>query len=157
MVTEDVTVPARAVFLAALAECGNVTKACAKAEITRMMAYRWRARDEEFAAEWDEAAKVGLEGLEDEARRRAYEGYERPVYQGGSMVGTVKEYSDTLMTLLLKGGMPDKYRERVSTEITGKGGGPIEHAYNRFTAVPTEALEEVERFLAEQTDDDAAE
>ena len=27
---------------------------------------------------------------------------------------------------MLKSAKPEKYRERVSTELTGKGGGPIE-------------------------------
>jgi len=35
-------------------------------------------------------------------------------------------YSDTLMTLLLKGAKPEKYREKANLELTGAGGGPLE-------------------------------
>jgi hypothetical protein len=48
--------------------------------------------------------------LEDEAVRRAYEGVERPVFQGGKQVGVVREYSDTLLIFLLKALRPEKYR-----------------------------------------------
>ena len=44
----------------------------------------------------------------------------------GQTVATVRNYSDTLAIFLLKGGKPDKYRERTSTELTGAGGGPVE-------------------------------
>lgn len=143
---------AREVFLEALSECGNVSSACRAAAISRQYAYRMRDKDETFAQEWDDAARIGLLGLEDEARRRAFAGYERPVYQGGQMVGVTKEYSDTLMTLLLKGGMPDKYRERVTTEITGANGGPIEHAYGRVIDVDPTALDQIEKLLLAKPD-----
>ncbi len=157
MMANVFTAEKRAVFLERLTECGNVTQAARDAGISRVTVYEWRAAHEDFAADWDNALKLGLEGLEDEARRRAFYGVEKPVYQGGQKVGVIQEFSDTLAIFLLKGGMPEKYRERVSTEISGKGGGPIEHAYAQFVSVSSEALEEVERFLSDQTDDDASE
>jgi hypothetical protein len=151
-VTEPVTMPSRVAFLEALSECGSVREACKQAGVVRMTVYRWRERDETFAQEWEEAARIGAMGLEDEARRRAYIGVDRPVYQTGKLVGVTREYSDPLLMFLLKGAMPDKYRERVSTEITGAHGGPIEHAYGRVIDVDPTALDQIERLLLPKAD-----
>lgn len=99
------------VFLAALAEYGNVSKAARKAKISRQLVYQERDSDDLFAASWDQALKIGTEAIEDEARRRAFEGTLKPVYQGGKRVGSVREYSDTLTIFLLKAHKPELYRE----------------------------------------------
>jgi hypothetical protein len=84
-----------------------------------MTHYLWMHTDpayaEAFEASRDEAAQV----LEDEAVRRAQQGVEEPVYQGGKLVGTVQRYSDTLLIFLLNGARPDKYKQRSSVEVTG--------------------------------------
>ena len=108
-----------AAFLGALAECGNVSAASKAVKLSRAALYEHRQLDADFAKAWDEAVQIGAYGLEDEARRRAYEGTARPVYHGGVEVGAVREYSDTLMIFLLKGAMPDKYKDRVANEHSG--------------------------------------
>ncbi len=114
-------------FLEALAECGNVTSAAKAACITPRRLYQVRAKDEAFAAEWDECAELGTQALEDEARRRAYEGVEEPVTSVRGIVhnddGTplmVRKYSDTLLIFLLKGARPQKYRERSDVHLSGQ-------------------------------------
>lgn len=115
-----VTPEKKAAFCAALAASGgNVTRACEAIDVARLTAYRWRADDETFAADWDEAKAIGLEALEDEATRRAFEGTQKPVYYLGAQVGTIQEYSDTLAIFLLKGGKPDKYRDNAKIEHSG--------------------------------------
>src|SRR3954453_8983841 len=48
--------------------------------ISRAELYRWRAEDPEFAQAWEEAILDGNDLLEDEARRRAVDGFnERPI------------------------------------------------------------------------------
>lgn len=89
-----------------------------------MSAYNWRDNDPNFAADWDRAKELGLEALEDEATRRAFDGVDKAVVYQGEITTTVKEYSDTLLIFLLKGGKPQKYRDR--TELSGPGGGPLE-------------------------------
>lgn len=114
-------------FLDALADTCNVTKSCEIANIPRISAYNWRNHIPEFAAAWEEAKKVGVERLEDEATRRATEGDEDVRYdKDGNIIGVTRKYSDTLLIFLLKGAKPDKYRERVSSEISGPGGKPIQ-------------------------------
>lgn len=122
-----VTPEKKAAFCAALvASGGNVARACEAVDVTRMTAYRWRQDDKEFAQAWDEAKAIGLDALEDEAVRRAYEGVDKAIVYKGEITDTVKEYSDTLMIFLLKGGKPEKYREKTSMELTGANGGPVQ-------------------------------
>lgn len=113
-------------FLEHLRETANVSSSARSAGVARQVAYKERDNSEAFRGAWDDAIEEGLDYLEGEARRRAYEGTLRPVYQKGEKVGEIREYSDTLTIFLLKGGRPEKYAERVKQEHTGKGGGPIE-------------------------------
>lgn len=120
------TAKKRAAFLSSLIETGgNVSRACEESGTARQRVYEWRAADPAFATAWDEAVEAGTDELEEEARRRAYEGVDEPVFYQGEMCGTIRKYSDTLLIFLLKGRRPDKYRENVRTEHTGKDGGPI--------------------------------
>lgn len=95
-------------FLKALRSGKSVTAACRIGRIARTAAYEWRKGDEAFAKAWDEAIEEGTDGLEDSAHTRA------------------KKSSDTLMIFLLKARRPDKFKERVLNEHTGKDGGAIE-------------------------------
>lgn len=106
-------------FLGALAACGNVTEACRTIAVARNTMYLWKSQDADFAAEWDRFLVMGAEILEDEAIRRAREGYDEPVFYKGEMTGTIRKYSDTLLIFLLKGAMPTKYRENI--DMTSKG------------------------------------
>ena len=72
--------------------------------------------------------------LEEEARRRAYVGFDEPVFGSGGhgigtvQVGVIRKYSDTLLIFLLKGIRPGKFRENHKHEHTGLNGGPIRYA-----------------------------
>lgn len=77
------TPEAKAAFCETLANTCHVGKAAAAAGVTRNTCYVWRRRDPEFAAAWDLAEQVGVSAMEDEAKRRAFEGVEEPLtYQG---------------------------------------------------------------------------
>lgn len=110
-------------FLIALVENGgNITAACEETETPRSTVYYTEKEDEEFASMFRQAQRHGLEVLEDEARRRAFKGVEKPVFHQGIQCGKIKEYSDTLTIFLLKGGMPEKYREKASFEHSSPDG-----------------------------------
>lgn len=106
-------------FLTALAETGNVSRACEISGACRQSIYRLRDSDEEFAAGWDKAKTIGVELLEDEAVRRAYSGVDEPVFHQGLVCGTVKKYSDSLLIFLLKGAKPEKYRDNHKIAMDG--------------------------------------
>ncbi len=112
-------------FLATLAETGNVTRAAGAIGCGRSTVYEWREADDDFAKAWERAMRIATYGLEDEARRRAEEGVDEPVFYQGIECGTVRKYSDTLLIFLLKARDP-KYREKTAMELTGANGGPVE-------------------------------
>jgi hypothetical protein len=107
----------KAKFLASLRRMGNVSRALKAAGVGRQTAYDHRDRDPNFARQWAEALEQAADWLEREAWRRAVKGTDRPVFQQGGRVGTVRDYSDTLLIHLLKAHKPEKYRDRV--EHTG--------------------------------------
>lgn len=121
-------------FVQGLAEGHSVTASAWTIGVHRATVYKWRDdtamqrpenfEGEDFITRWDSAVEAGTDRLEDEARRRAERGVERPVYQGGVMVGTITEYSDTLMSTLLKGNRPGKFNTE-RHELTGANGGPV--------------------------------
>lgn len=121
------------IFLATLAESGNVTLAAAKAKLSRTQLYNKRKADDAFGKAWAEAETLGNAALEDEARRRAYNGWLEPVFHKGAKCGTVRKFSDTLMIVLLKAHMPEKYQERQKLEHTGKDGAPLTVNIIRFS------------------------
>jgi hypothetical protein len=130
----------REAFLAALETTANVSRACRMAHLPRQCAYEWRDADEEFAKAWEEALERGTDALEDEAVRRAYQGVLKPVYQGGKKVGTVREYSDTLLIFMLKARRPEKFKERIEHGVTADLAERLEAARRRALSPPTLTL-----------------
>ena len=107
-------------FLDKLREIPNVVRACRAVGISRARAYEVKNAEPDFASRWDEAVKEGVESLEAEAHRRAFEGYAgRPVVSQGQIVAEVTEYSDTLAMFLARAHAPEKYRDNASLEIKG--------------------------------------
>lgn len=113
-------------FLAALRECGVMSRAAAAVGIDRVTAWRRQHSDPEFAQACKEAISIAADALEAEARRRAIDGVEEPIYQQGVLVGTKTVYSDALLALLLKGRRKSVFADR--TELTGANGGPVQQA-----------------------------
>lgn len=101
----------RIAFLAVLGETGNIAMAIRGAGLSRVGAYMWRRDDPEFSKEWDEALKLGIEGLEDEANRRAFHGVDKPVFHLGRRCG---EWVDA-------NGQPVEWDEKRKKWINGKG------------------------------------
>ncbi|KAF0235070.1 MAG: hypothetical protein FD177_229 [Desulfovibrionaceae bacterium] len=107
-------------FFAVFAATANVSEACRQAEIYRAWVYEKRREDAAFAARWAEAEEIATDALEAEARRRALEGVEKPVFYQGEECGSIREFSDTLMVILLKAHRPEKFKDRSSVEQSGE-------------------------------------
>lgn len=101
------TVEKKGKFLSNLTEGWSVTNAADGIGVSRQALYKLRQEDENFADEWDSAIEEGTDRLEDEAIRRA--------------MGN----SDTLMIFMLKARRPQKYKDRVENQLTGKDGGVL--------------------------------
>lgn len=121
--------------MTAFAETASIKKSAKAAEIDKVQHYRWLESDPEYAAEFERVRAIAAQALEDEAVRRAHQGVLKPVlWQGrpqfeivrdpktGQIRGqrpiVIREYSDTLLGLLLKAWMPKKYRENINAEVT---------------------------------------
>jgi hypothetical protein len=68
---------------------------------------QWRKDDPETDRILTEAMQNGVAGLISEATRRAVHGIEKGVYYKGVLVDTQQEYSDSLLTTLLKARVPE--------------------------------------------------
>jgi len=91
----------------------TLTSGCQAAKVAYRTVYKWRETDDEFVLRENALRTALADRLEAEAIRRAYNGYDRPIYQRGELVGVERVYSDQLLTLLLKSLRPEKFRERI--------------------------------------------
>ena len=119
-----------ALLAAIVKNAGNITKSCHEVTDTEYQAHMLRVRvytlektDEEFAERFRSAQAMGADVLEDEVRRRAFDGIEEPVFYQGVATDVVRKYSNTLAVFLLKGAKPEKYKDRV--EHTGDPNAPV--------------------------------
>lgn len=126
-------------FLRALAEGSTISEAAAAAGITSSAVYSRRKRDADFEEAYQTALEDSVDILEREARRRAVDGVEEPIYQGGQLVGTKTVYSDSLLALLLRGRRKEVFADR--KEITGANGAPLPPSIVVATGVPADEVD----------------
>jgi hypothetical protein len=112
-----ITPKERKTFLEHLAAGWAVRHATRQTSTAFQRWYELRASDEKFAAAWADAIEQGTQALEDEARRRAVDGVDEPVFQKGELVGHVRRYSDNLLMFLLRGRRPTVYRNGAAVEV----------------------------------------
>jgi hypothetical protein len=103
--------PKKRRFLERYAETGFIQLPSRHASVSRATHLNWHKMDKQFAAAWEDANAIAVEGIDHEARQRAVEGTLEPVYYGGRPVDAVRRYSDLLLIFLLKATKPEKYRE----------------------------------------------
>lgn len=111
-------------FLELLEKSANVRGSARALNLSTSNLYKERERDPKFAHEWDEACEFAIDALEEEARRRAFEGYDKPVFYKGNLCGSIREYSDSLLMFLLNGLRSSKFKYR--SEITGNVGVTVQ-------------------------------
>ena len=87
-------------FFEAYATTGQVARACEIARMSRQTHYLKLASDPAYQEGFAEAQKKLEDLIEDEIFRRA-----------------IECESDPLLMFLARGAMPDKYRERISTDV----------------------------------------
>jgi hypothetical protein len=120
----SVTVPA---LLGAIAATGNLTLACEQLNMSRLSVYAFKAESPEFAKALNEAQQLGVEAWKDAAAKRAFQGWERPIYQQGLQVGADRHFSDTLALAFLKAADPEHFQDRSRMELgpAGADGGGL--------------------------------
>ena len=101
-----------ALFFEQLAKTCNVTASAAAIGVSRQHVHHLRRTRKDFAKSWDNAIEQATDALEAAARGRAIDGFQRPIYQRGELVGHETCYSDALMITLLKAHRPEKFRDK---------------------------------------------
>jgi hypothetical protein len=134
-------------LLDAIATTGNLKRACEQTGISAANHYSWLKRDPAYAAAYEDAAMEAADLLEAEAFRRGHDGVDEPIFYQGEECGTVRKYSDGLLTLLLKARRPTVFGDKIKQEITGKDGEPL-NGYD-LTKLPAEKLEALKQILRE--------
>ncbi len=108
---------------------GRQDKACKKSGIPRQTVYKRGRNDVEFQAFMTEVKDMLMDSLEDEAVRRARDGWNEPVYFKGEFQGNVRKYDSGLLTFMLTNGRPEKYRPKKDIDLnlnpTGAAAAPI--------------------------------
>jgi hypothetical protein len=114
----------KAGFLKNYEAIGTVSGAAAQTPCDRRHVYDWLEDDPAFAEAFGHSRERAVDLAEQELRRRGVAGYDKPVFQGGKRVGTIREYSDACLIFYLKGRRRDVFGDR--QELSGPKGGPIE-------------------------------
>lgn len=112
-------------FLELFMLTAHIGKTCDILGLVPRTVYHWKNKDKQFNTDLEMARMVTAGLLEDEATRRAVYGTEKPIYQNGKRVGSITEYSDSLLTTLLKANAPSKFKDKFSGELTGADGQPL--------------------------------
>jgi hypothetical protein len=102
---------------------GDMLRACAECGTTPLYVRQWADAHEETAAKLHLAQLAGWAMLESVAYQRAVNGVEKAVWYQGEKVGTEIEYSDRLLSEMLKARVP------------GYGDQPVNHAMTINVAI----------------------
>jgi len=132
-------------FIEALAKFGTISKACEVSKLCRGTIYMWRKEHPEFKARFDAAIAAFGERLEDEAVRRAHDGWEEPVFYQGVVVGSIRKFDSNLMVKLLEANIPDKFRPK--TDINLLLSKEIDEVAKKLGLDPFELRKEVEKVM----------
>ena len=117
-------------FLSHLAATADVTASARAAGYSRRSVYEWKEKDEAWHGSWEEAWRMGVDALEEEALRRGVGGVLEPVWHKGEIVGHRRKYSDNLLMFMLKGRRPNTFRDNASIEHSAQSGAPLDFAVN---------------------------
>lgn len=90
------------VVLGKMREWGKIGLACDAAGVSYTSHHRWLRQFKGYRRRFDRAVALHLESYEQDADRRAREGWEEPVFYEGKECGTKRRFSDRLMELRLK-------------------------------------------------------
>lgn len=115
-------------FLRAFAANPTIRSAARAAGVSVNTHYRWLKRDEDYRERFEDIRPLLMSFLEGAAYKRAVEGVQKPVFHRGEICGHVREYSDTLLAMLLKANDP-RYRDKadVSGKVEHEHSGTVEH------------------------------
>ena len=101
-------------YLEGFAEYCTITSGCKAAGVDNTTVYVWREMDDVFVLQENQLRAELADRLEMEAIRRAYTGWDRPIYQRGELVGYERQYDGSLLKMLLAAYKPSVFRENIN-------------------------------------------
>ncbi len=104
--------PEQASFLERISHGDTTFEAAKYAKVDRALVVEWKG-DPSFSYRLSLAEEDAADLLEQEAIRRARDGFEKGVYHKGERVDSELQYSDSLMVFLLKGRRNAVFGDRV--------------------------------------------
>ena len=148
----QMTAAMQAAFLAVFRISGIVTLSCERSGVGRSTVYAWLEKDQNFAAQFTDAAEEAADRAEAEAWRRAVDGFDRPLIGRVSkdrdgIVAFEREYSDRLLERVLEARRPSLDNRR-RVELTGANGGPVQFAALTREAIAKLTPDEQQQFRA---------
>lgn len=123
--------------------CGDMLAACKASGVSLIFVNQWRKDDIKVNEALTEAENVGVQGLVSAAIRRGVHGVEEDVYYKGLVVGQKINYSDGLLTTLLKAKVQEfaKDGESGGTSVTVNVGlMPRATNYDQWLEMKTSTL-----------------
>lgn len=124
--------------------CGDDLAAARAVGVSLGFVNQWCKDDKEVRDRLTEAAKVGKQGLVSAAIRRAVHGVEEDVYYKGAVVGQKVNYSDGLLTTLLKAQVPefakDSEGSQVNVQVNVANLMPRATSYDQWLEMKTQTL-----------------
>lgn len=103
---------AKSAFVENLRITGEPALAAEACGFTLATVQKHAQKDEEFGLAGFEALQSYRATIAAEIHRRAIEGVDEPVYQGGDLVGHKRKYSDALLLAHAKRHMPNEYGDK---------------------------------------------
>lgn len=88
---------------------GSLRKAAKHSGVHKARHFEWK-RKALYVECFEEARRLTLGALEDEAQRRAVDGVVEPVFYRDKLVGHKRRYSDSLLIRLLEANGPEKFK-----------------------------------------------
>jgi hypothetical protein len=141
---EDVKQKRKRAMLKAIYEKGGaLIEACNQAGISYQSHYNWLKDDPVYKYLFEVQKERSIDVYEMEARRRALEGTEEPVFHNGIEVGAKRKYSDHLLMFMMKKKDPT-YRDIQPTTTAMQGNISIQLNVPRPESSPFRSLTQTE-------------
>jgi hypothetical protein len=138
--------------------CGDVLAACRAVGVSLIFVNQWRKDDKKVDDVLTEAERVGTQGLVSAAIQRAVHGTEKGVYYKGVRVDTELQYSDSLLTTLLKAKVQEFAKDGegsgVHVQVNVANLMPRANSYEQWLEMKSRTLDKPQDQLpAPDTDD----
>ena len=137
-------------FLAAyISSGGNISRAAHAAGVDRRSHYDWLT-ESEYAKAWKDAKRQSADVILDEIKRRAFEGYLKPITYKGEVTDYELAFETQAGIRILEAIHPDFQRKAPAVPKKDKGNEPIQEiSKDKLLKLPEEQLLEVLNFLRE--------